>query len=69
MIAAGLLITAAAWQKQSGTNTLNTCGTVPQRNKKIQSIEDALEQLEKSKIELDRTMKKNIGKRNKRGFD
>lgn len=57
LLAAGLVITAAAWQTKPGKNTHTTADTIPDRNKKIKSVEDALEQLEKSKIELDRTMR------------
>lgn len=56
LLIAGLAITAAAWQGQPGKNTHTRTDTIPDRNKKIRDIDDALEQLEKSKKEVERTL-------------
>lgn len=57
LLVAGLAVTAVAWQTQPGKNTNSYTDTIPDRNKKIKKLEDALEQLEKTKLELDRTLK------------
>ena len=51
-----LVITTAAWQGQPGKTTHITTDTIPNKNKKIKDIDDALDQIEKSKQELDRTL-------------
>jgi hypothetical protein len=51
-----LVITAAAWQGQPGKTAHITTDTIPNKNKKIKDIDDALDQIEKSKQELDRTL-------------
>jgi DNA repair exonuclease SbcCD ATPase subunit len=56
LIISALVITAVAWQGQPGKTTRTISDTIPDRNKKIKSIDDALEQLEKSKEELKRTL-------------
>jgi DNA repair exonuclease SbcCD ATPase subunit len=56
LIILALVITAAAWRGQPGKQTRTITDTIPDRNKKIRNIDDALEQLEKSKEELRRTM-------------
>lgn len=55
LIILALVITAAAWQGQPGKNTHTITDTIP--NKKPKNIEDALEQLEKSKQEVERSLK------------
>lgn len=54
LLATALVITAAAWQAQPGKHTHTTTDTIP--NKKIKDIDDALEQLERSKQEVERTL-------------
>lgn len=56
ILVSALVITAAAWQGQPGKTTRTTTDTIPDKNKKIRNIDDALEQIEKSKQELDRTL-------------
>ena len=56
LIVSALVITAAAWQGQPGKTTRTTTDTIPDRNKKIRDIDDALDQLEKSKQEMERTL-------------
>jgi hypothetical protein len=51
-----LVITAAAWQGQPGKTTHTTTDTIPDKNKKIKDIDDALDQIEKSQKDLERTM-------------
>jgi len=55
LIVLALVITATAWQGQPGKTTHTTTDTIPDKNK-IKNIDDALEQLEKSKKELERTL-------------
>lgn len=56
ILVTGIVITATAWQGQPITTQHTKLDTVPDRNKKITNIEEALDQLEKSRSELDRTM-------------
>jgi hypothetical protein len=51
-----LVITAAAWQGQPGKTTHTTTDTIPDKNKKIKDIDEALDQIEKSQKDLERTM-------------
>ena len=55
LIVSGLVITATAWQGHPGKTTYTTTDTIPDKNK-IKNIDEALEQLEKSKKELERTL-------------
>jgi chromosome segregation ATPase len=55
LIVLGLVITATAWQGQPGKTTHTITDTIPDKNK-IKNIDEALEQLEKSKKELERTL-------------
>lgn len=55
LIVLALVITATAWQGQPGKTTHTTTDTIPDKNK-IKNIDEALEQLEKSKKELERTL-------------
>jgi membrane-associated HD superfamily phosphohydrolase len=58
VLGAALIITAAAWQDHSATNGLKGYDTVPkERNKKARNIDEALEQIEKAKIDVDRSFK------------
>jgi hypothetical protein len=51
-----LVITAAAWQGQPGKTTHTTTDTIPDKNKKIKDIDEALDQIEKSQKDLERTL-------------
>jgi hypothetical protein len=55
LIALALVITATAWQGGPGKNTRTTTDTIPQ-NKKVKNIDDALEQLEKGRKDIERTL-------------
>ncbi|HWI92206.1 MAG TPA: hypothetical protein VNT20_13075 [Flavisolibacter sp.] len=56
LLVSALVITAAAWKGQPGKTTRTATDTIPDKNKKIKDIDDALDQIEKSKQELDRTL-------------
>jgi hypothetical protein len=58
LLISGMVISAAAWQTGPGKTKQATNDTVPDRNKKPKDIDEALEQLEKSKVELQRTLEK-----------
>jgi hypothetical protein len=51
-----LVIIAAAWQGQPGKTTHITTDTIPEKNKKVKNIDDALEQIEKSQKEIEHTV-------------
>jgi len=55
LLITALVITTAAWQGQPGKTTRTTTDTIPDKNK-VKNIDEALEQLEKSKKELERTL-------------
>ena len=55
LIVLALVITATAWQGQPGKTTHTITDTIPDKNK-VKNIDDALEQFEKSKKELERTL-------------
>jgi chromosome segregation ATPase len=55
LVTAAFVITAAAWQVQPGKHTRTVTDTVPDKNK-VKDIDDALNQLEKSQKELERTL-------------
>ena len=55
LIVLALVITATAWQGQPGKTTHTITDTIPDKNK-VKNIDDALEQLEKNKKELERTL-------------
>src|SRR2546423_1720438 len=57
VMAAGLLAMAIAWQTHPGRSVQTSNDTVPDRYKKIRDIDDALEELERSKAEVDRSLK------------
>lgn len=57
VLASALVITVAAWQKQPGKTTHTTNDTIPDRNKKIRDIDDAIEQVEKSQQEVEHSLK------------
>jgi hypothetical protein len=54
ILVTGFVITASAWQGQPLKTKHTKTDTVPGRNKKITNIDDALEQLDRSRSELDR---------------
>jgi hypothetical protein len=56
LIVSALVITATAWQGQPGKTTHTTNDTIPEKNKRARNIDEALEQLEKSKQEVERTL-------------
>jgi len=56
LIVSALVITAAAWQTSPGKTTHTTIDTIPEKNKRARNIDDALEQLEKSRQEVERTL-------------
>src|SRR4029078_9103482 len=55
LIGLALVITATAWQGQPTKTTHTTTDTIPDKNK-VKNIDEALEQLEKSKMQLERTL-------------
>jgi len=56
-LAAGLVIVATAWQVHPGNTPHRTkTDTVPERNKKIKDIDEALEELEKGRFEVDKAL-------------
>lgn len=55
VVITALVITTAAWQGQPGKTIHTTTDTIPDKNK-VKNIDEALEQLEKSKKELERTL-------------
>jgi hypothetical protein len=55
LIVSALVITAASWQGQPGKITRTIIDTVPE-TRKAKNIDDALEQLEKSSKDIERTM-------------
>ncbi|MFL5808803.1 MAG: hypothetical protein ACJ749_04730 [Flavisolibacter sp.] len=57
VLVTGFVITASAWQGQPLKTQHTKTDTVPGGNKKITNIDDALDQLDKARAELDRTMK------------
>jgi hypothetical protein len=58
VLAVGLVITATAWQVQPGQPKHHTTtDTVPERNKKVKDIDAALEELEKGKLEMEKSLK------------
>jgi chromosome segregation ATPase len=56
LIVSALVITAAAWQGSPGKTTHTTTDTIPEKNKRAKNIDEALDQLEKSKQEVERTL-------------
>ncbi|HEY6955484.1 MAG TPA: hypothetical protein VI385_09580 [Flavisolibacter sp.] len=69
LVISALVVTAAAWQVQPGKGTRTITDTVPDKNK-VKNIDDALEQLEKSQKELERTLQeKNWDKEMKDALD
>jgi chromosome segregation ATPase len=56
LIVSALLIIAAAWQASPVKTTRTINDTIPEKNKRAKNIDEALEQLEKSKKEDERTL-------------
>src|SRR3982751_2768186 len=56
LLASGLLITATAWQGKPAQSQQAKTDTIPDRNK-IKDIDDALQELEKGKLEMEKSMK------------
>jgi esterase/lipase len=56
-LALGVVLATAAFQSKPVKTKQPTTDTVPERNKKVKDIDDALEELEKSKLEVDRSLK------------
>lgn len=57
MLVCGIVLATAAFQTHPAKTKQKTTDTVPDRNKKIKDIDDALEELERSKLEVDRSLK------------
>jgi membrane protein involved in colicin uptake len=59
VLVCGMVVTAAAWQDHSATNTRNIADTTPNkhREKKIRDIDDAIAELERGEQELHRSLK------------
>lgn len=59
VLVCGMVVTAAAWQDHSATNTRNIADTTPNkhREKKIRDIDDAIAELERGEQELKRSLK------------
>lgn len=57
LLVSGMVLTTAAFQNKPSQQTQNTTDTIPGREKKIRSIDDALEELERSKVEMNRAFK------------
>lgn len=57
LLISALVITAAAWQGQPGKTTQTINDTIPDRNKKVRDIDDAIDQVEKSQQEVERSLK------------
>jgi chromosome segregation ATPase len=55
LVVTALVVTVTAWQVQPGKHTRTITDTVPDKNK-VKDIDDALNQLEKSQKELERTL-------------
>lgn len=55
---AALTVALTAWQSQTIKSTHSFTDTIPEAGKKIKSIDDALQQLEKSKQEIEKTLNK-----------
>lgn len=56
IVISALVITAAAWQGQHGKTKHTATDTIPDRNKRVRDIDDALDQLDKSRQEVERTL-------------
>lgn len=56
LLLTGLIVTAAAWQGKPLQAKQNITDTIPRGNKKIKDIDDALNRLENSKAEVDRSL-------------
>ena len=57
VLACGVVIATAAFQSQPAKAKQKTTDTVPDRNKKVRDIDEALEALENSKAEVDQSLK------------
>lgn len=51
-------VSAIAWQTHPAHNLNNTTDTVPDRNKKVKDIDDAIDALDKGRAEMDRSLNK-----------
>src|SRR5947209_7192440 len=57
IIIIALVITGISWQKHpSSGNKKPVTDTIPDRKKKIRNIDDAIEELDKGKVEVDRSL-------------
>src|SRR5947209_14829472 len=52
-----LVITGLAWQTNPGKGSQAKTDTIPDRKKKIRDIDDAINELDKAKVEVDRELK------------
>lgn len=57
LLVSAFVITAGAFQNKPGSQNGAIRDTVPDPSKKIRNIDEALEQLERSKLEVDRSLK------------
>src|SRR5436305_4466811 len=52
-----LVISGLAWQTNPGKGSQAKTDTIPDRKKKIRDIDDAINELDKAKVEVDRELK------------
>jgi membrane protein involved in colicin uptake len=57
LLVSALIVTSAVAQNKTGKIKQTATDTLPDRNKKVRDIDDALDELEKSKAEVDRSLK------------
>src|SRR5688572_15904910 len=59
LLVLALAFTAIAWQGQPGKQKLQTpkSDTIPERNKKVKDIDEAIEELEKGRLDMERSLK------------
>jgi hypothetical protein len=55
-LAAGLVILATAWQVHPGNTHRTKTDTVPERNKNVKDIDDAIDELEKGKFQVEKSL-------------
>jgi hypothetical protein len=56
-LAAGLVIAATAWQVHPGNTQHRTeTDTIPERNKRVKDIDDALDQLDKGQLQVEKSL-------------
>jgi hypothetical protein len=56
LLCLGLVFTASSWQGHPQKTKINTIDTVPDTHKKVTDIDDALDQLEKSRTQMERSL-------------